>query len=125
MRATILLDHTENTKQVEEEEKSRFLRSILEQCGVPIQEVWADESPLTVEQKIKVRGILAVYNMQVIDDLDGHMAIYLSSEGKNEKIAEWFKSTYKLKSDLSQLDRKKRLFLEMSVNCWSLFEESE
>jgi hypothetical protein len=46
-------------------------------------------------------------------------------EGKNEKVAEWFKSTYKLKPDLGQLDRKKRLYLEMSVNCWSLFEESE
>jgi hypothetical protein len=78
-----------------------------------------------VEQRMKVRGILATYGIQVIDDLDGHMAIYCSMEGKNEKVAEWFKSTYKLKPDLGQLDRKKRLYLEMSVNCWSLFEESE
>jgi hypothetical protein len=44
---------------------------------------------------------------------------------EGELIAEWFKPTYKLKRDLKERDPKKQMYLEMEVNCWSLFEESE
>lgn len=121
MKATILLNHSENTRRVEDEEKTRFLRNILELMGVPIQEFWPSDEPLTVEQRIKLRNILATYSVQVIDDLDGHMQVYV----ENEKVAEWFKCTYKLKRDLRELDPRKQLYLEMEVNCWSLFEEAE
>lgn len=119
MKATILLNYNENTKQVEEEEKTRFLRSILEQMGVPIQEFWPDDSALSIEQRIKLRSILVTYGVQVIDDLDGNMQIYV----EREKVAEWFKCTYKLRRDLREIDPRKQLYLEMEVDCWSLFEE--
>lgn len=121
MKGTILLNHTENTKKVEDEEKTRYLRGILDQMGLPIQDFWTTDGPLSIEQKIKLRGILATYQIQVIDDLDGHMQVYV----EGEKVAEWFKCTYKLKRDLRELDPRKQLYLEMEVNCWSLFEESE
>lgn len=121
MKGTILLNYNDNTKQVEDEEKMRFLRGLLEQMGVPIQEIWATDEPLSTMQRIKLRGILATYNVQVIDDLDGHMQIYV----EGEKVAEWLKCTYKLKRDLRQIDPRKQLYLEMEVNCWSLFEEEE
>ena len=121
MKGTILLNYNDNTKQVEEEEKQRFLRGLLEQMGVPIQEIWTTDNLLSVDQRIKLRGILATYNVQVIDDLDGHMQIYV----EGEKVAEWLKCTYKLKRDLRQIDPRKQLYLEMEVNCWSLFEEEE
>jgi hypothetical protein len=121
MKATILLNYNENTRAVEDEEKTRYLKSLLEQMGVPIQEFWADSGPLSVEQRIKLRSILATYGVQVIDDLDGRMEVYV----EGEKVAEWEKCTYKLKRDLSERDPRKQLYLEMEVNCWSLFEESE
>ena len=121
MKATILLNHTENTKQVEEEEKMRFLRGILEQMGVPVQDFWTDDGPLSVDLRMKLRRLLVTYSIQVLDDLDGTMQIYV----EGEKVAEWSKCLYKLKRDFGQLDRRKQLYLEMEVNCWSLFEESE
>lgn len=121
MKGTILLNYNENTRQIEDEEKTRFLRNMLEQMGVPIQEFWATDGPLSVDQRMKLRSILATYGIQVIDDLDGHMQVYV----EGEKVAEWFKSTYKLKRDLRERDPRKQLYLEMEVNCWSLFEESE
>lgn len=121
MKGTVLLNYDENTKQVEEEEKTRFLRDLLEQMGVPINEFWNVETSLSVNQKIKLRGLLATYQIQVIDDLDGHMQIYVD----DQLVGEWNKCTYKLKRDLRQLDPKKRLYLEMQVDYWSLFEESE
>lgn len=127
MKATILLNYSENTRQVEDEEKARFLRGILEQCfegtdaANQLGEIWSDDGPLPTIQKVKLRGLLATYKLQVIDDLDGHMKIYL----ENELIAEWLKCTYKLKKDLSVVDPKQRIFLEMEVNCWSVFDQPE
>lgn len=121
MQGTILLNYNENVKQVEEEEKSRFLRNLLEHMGVEIYDFWTSETVLSIEQRIKLRSILATYGIQVIDDLDGHMQIYV----ERELVGEWFKSTYKLKRDLRELDPKKQLYMEMTINFWSIFEEQE
>lgn len=127
MQGTILLNYNEDTKQVEEEEKARFLKLILEQCfentdvANQIQTIWNSDGPLPASQKVKLRGILATYGIQVIDDFDGHMQVYL----ENELIAEWFKCTYKLKRDLRAIDPRKRVYLEMEVNCWSVFDNKE
>ena len=121
MKATILLNHNENTRIVEEEEKTRFLKDILEKMGLPVQEFWSTETSLSIDQRIKLRDILVSYGIQVIDDLDGNMQIYV----EGEKIAEWFKCSYKLKRDLRRLDPRKQLYLEMQITCWSLFEEAE
>lgn len=121
MKATILLSYNENVKQVEEEEKTRYLRSILDAMGMPIEDFWPSDGPLTIDQRIKLRGILSTYGIQVIDDLDGHMQIYF----ENDLVAEWNKCTYKVKRDLREIDPRKQLYLEMEVNCWSQFEEQE
>jgi len=128
MKGTILLNHSDNTHLVEDEEKARFLRGLLEQMfeEVPevmtkIAEIWFEEGTLTPEQKVKMRQFMNTYGIQVIDDLDGNMKIYLDGQ----VVGEWFKCKYKLKRDVSQLDRRKQFYLEMEVNCWSVFESTE
>lgn len=121
MKGTILLNYDAKTSQVEDEEKNRFLRSTIDQMGVPIIEFWASDEPLTIQQKIKLREVLTTYNIQVIDDLDGHMQIYV----EGDLVGEWNKCTYKIKRDLKQVDPRKQLYLEMEINYWSLFEETE
>jgi len=121
MKGTLLLNYDENTKAVEEEERTRFLHSLLEQMGIPVNEFWTGELNLSVDQRIKLRNILATYSVQVIEDLDGHMQVYV----ENELVGEWHKCSYKLKKDLRQIDPKKRVYLEMEINYWSIFEEQE
>lgn len=121
MKGTLLLNYDENTKAVEEEERTRFLHSLLEQMGIPVNEFWTGEINLSVDQRIKLRNILATYLVQVIEDLDGHMQVYV----ENELVGEWYKCSYKLKKDLRQIDPKKRVYLEMEINYWSIFEEQE
>lgn len=121
MKGSILLNYSENVKQVEDEEKTRFLRNLLEQMGVPLEDFWETDGALSIDQRIKLRSILATYNILVIDDQDGGLKVYV----EKELVGEWFKSTYKLKTDLQQLERKKQLYMEMLVNYWTIFEEQE
>jgi len=122
MQAIIQLRYNENLQQIEKEEKNRFLRYLLEEMGLPIQEFWKeDELTLSIEQKMKLRSILSNYAVQVIDDSDGYLGVYV----EKELVGEWRRCNYKLKRDLSQIDPKKQLYLEMEINCWSLFEEQE
>ena len=119
MQGIILLDYAENVRQVEEEEKTKFLMSLLEQMGVPI-DFWDGSIPLSVDQKIKLRTILAKNNASVIDNAEG-LKIYVG----HNLFGEFYKSTYKLKKDLSQLDPKKQIFTEMTINFWTIFEEKQ
>ena len=121
MQGTILLNYNENVKRIEEEEKLSFLRNLLEQMGVPVDDFWTISTGLSIDQRIKLRTILTTYGIQVIDDLDGHMQVYV----ERELVGEWFKSTYKLKRDLRELDPKKQLYMEMTINFWTIFEEQE
>jgi hypothetical protein len=124
MKGTILLNYNENTHQVEEEEKARFLRALIEQIFdntevlTQVREIWTEDGLLSPEQKVKMRGIFTTYGIQVIDDRDGHMQVYV----EGELVGEWHKCTYKLKRDIAQRDPKKKLYLEMEVNCWSVFD---
>lgn len=122
MKGTILLSHNENTHQIEQEEKNRFLRDLLEQMGVPVDVFWTNgETSLSVEQRVKLRGILIAYSIQVLDDSDGSMEVFV----ENELIAKWNKCAYKLKRDPGQRDPRKQLYLEMEVNCWSVFDDTQ
>lgn len=121
MKATVLLNYNESTRKVEEEERTRFLRNVLEQMGIPVNEFWSEESVnLTVSQKIKLRQILSTYSVQVLDDVDGNLQIFMD----NEKIASWEKPLYKLKKDLREIDPRKKLYLEMLIDCWTIFDDS-
>lgn len=120
MKGTILLDNNENTKQVEEEEKTKFLKNLLDQIGVPTNEFWTDEITLSIEQRIKLRNVLKSYSIQVIDDSDGDLKVYV----ENKLIGHFHKSTYKLRRDFSQLDHRKQIYIEMNVESWTIFEET-
>jgi hypothetical protein len=120
MKGTILLNYNENLRKVEEEEKNRFLYGILDQMGVPIDEFWNASETLNVAQKIKLRNTLSAYDVHVLDDHEGRLEVYV----ENELVGTWDKCFYKLKKDLRALDPKKKLYFEMEVNYWSIFEDT-
>jgi hypothetical protein len=128
MQGTILLNYSENTRMVEAEERFRFLRGILEQCFEntdvldQVQDIWGDtEGELSTLQKIKLRTLLTQYSIQMIDDNDGGLKLYLD----RELIGNWKKPKYVLKRDPAEFDRKKQFFLEMKIDFWSMFDNEE
>jgi hypothetical protein len=121
MKSVILLNSNENTRQVEDEEKTRFVRSVLDSIGIPLENIWDDDGILSVENKIKLRSVLSVYNIKIIDDSDGGLRLYVDQD----LVGEWKKCQYVLKKDLSEIDPSKKLYLEMHVDYWSVFENTE
>lgn len=119
IKEKILLNYNEDTYIVEQEERTRFLFNIINQMEIPVNEFWNGELKLSVKQRMYLREMLLSYNITVVEALDGHMQIYVNQD----LTAEWFPSSFVLKKDLRQLDPKKRLYFEMEVKYWSVFEE--
>lgn len=117
MKYNILLNKSEDTKAVEAQEQSRFVKSILEALEVPIE--FDPDEPLSIVKKQKLRQDLKEFNINILDDMTGGLKIFIG----NDLIAEWYKTTYKLKQDLSQMDKQDRLYLQAEVFFWSIFEE--
>src|SRR5271165_299942 len=109
MRYTILLKRNENTKNIEMQEQSRFIKTILEALEVGID--YKSEEPLSIEDKVKMRKSLEFYGITIIEIFDGSLKIF----AEKELIAEWKKPTYKLKQDFSQVDPKNKLYMEMNI----------
>lgn len=118
MKVKILLDHNANLVQIEREEKQIFLKNILEQIGVPINELWNADIELSIELQMKINDLMKKYLIQVVDENGGDMNIYV----EQEKIATWYKPFYKLKKDITNLDPKNQMFLEMEIDTWSILE---
>ena len=116
VQTTILLDR-EDTSKVEAEERNRWIKNVLLKIGIPLDDAWPDEN-ITVEQKIKLRKLLNKYDVIILDDGDRGTEIYVDKE----IIARWNKPTYKLKTDNGQIDPSKKLFLEMTTDAVSIFD---
>jgi hypothetical protein len=116
---SVYLDR-EDCKLIEEEERNLFVRGILEAMGVPLEEAWPDIS-LSVEQKIKLRGLLGKLEMEIIDDGDRGYTIY----HQNTKLAEWFKPRFILREDKGARILNKKLYYEMVIKTWSVFDQQE
>ena len=119
MKGFILLNFDEDLHKVEEEEKYKFIKQLLEETGAPINEVWESSNIPTIKERISLRGFLQKFAIQIIDNGDGGVSVY----AEKDLIGSWHKPIYKLKRDFSQLDPKKQLFHEMEISFWSIFEE--
>lgn len=117
MQYSILLDKYANLHEVEVEEQTRFVISIIEALEIPFE--WNSNEPFSILDKVRLRKILSKNNISVISSSDGEVKIYL----ERDQIAEWKKPLYMLKEDPSQVDPRKKLFIEMKCDFSSIFEE--
>lgn len=118
MEYTILLDKGANTRDIETEEQTRFVMSVIEALEIPFE--WNSNEPLSTLDKIRLRKILGQYNVSIVDDMAGNVKIYL----ERDKIAEFHKPRYLLREDMGQTDHRKRLFIEMKYTCESIFDDA-
>lgn len=121
MESKILLNYSENVKNIEEEEKFKFLQYILSNLALPDTEdlLNIEYSELDIDTKLKLKKVLMDYHINVVEGED--IDVYIDKD----LIAKMEKPTYKIKRDMSEVDPKKQLYQEMTVRFYSLFEEQE
>ncbi len=119
---TILSDRI-SCKQTISDLKNQWLKSILEQTGLDVSNCFNDSEEWqeqTIPQKALLRKILLENNIVIIEE-DESCKIYV----QNEIIAEWYKPSYILKYDKSQLDKSKQAYVETTIKYSSVFDDEE
>jgi len=117
---TSLLIDRDDCDATEEEERNLFLRGIIEEIGIPEEELndaWP-ELNLSLEDKLKLLRLLEKYDIEIISDGDRGTKVYID----NTLIAEWFKPRYVLMKDLGARTLAKKLYYKMLIKTWSMQE---
>jgi hypothetical protein len=118
----IILADRDDFRKVTNTIKYTWWRDVLIQTGMELDNCFpASDNPedQTIEQKQLLRKILNENNILIIDEFDLGLKIYI----EEELIAEWKKPTYTLKTDLAQLNPKKKLYIEIMIEYYSVFDQ--
>jgi len=97
---------SEDKQSFEKEEKNKFLKSILEALELNVSSLFDQD---TIDNKIKIKEILKKNNLKVLDEDD--FVVYF----ENKEIARMIKPFYKIKKDLSEIDRKNQIYIEAVI----------
>jgi len=121
---SVILANRDTCRIVEEEAKYEFTIHILESMGIPedvLEECFPEGgfNDFSVNHKIKLRDILRKFDITILGNGDGGFKIYVDKE----VVAEWKKSIYYLKKDMSKLKPSDQLYVEVHVEYWTIFEE--
>ena len=123
MKYSVIANHDpKSIREAIEEERLQFIVFVLDAMGVPIEDCFPDSlSPqeVTIDHREKLRAILEKYNINIVDNYDKTCEIFL----EKDKVASWMKPWVELKKDFSEVNPKRRIYVEIHLNCWSVFEE--
>jgi hypothetical protein len=108
----------EDLALAEAEERDLFIKEVLTKIGIPLEEIWPEEHLETVEDKIEFRKLMDHYDVDILDDGDRGVKIYVD----DDVIAEWKKPRYILRIDYQARRPVNRVFYEMIISFWSMFE---
>lgn len=112
-----------NYREVISELQYEFVVNVISNLGLPEEELeqcFPEEySKFDVESKIRLRSLLGKFNVQIIDDKDGGLKIYVESE----VIAEWKKCFIKIKTNRAAINPEDKMFVEIECEYFSVFEE--
>jgi hypothetical protein len=116
---TVILVDRQEARKVEHEEKTKWIYSILEKIGVPLEGLWPEEPSMENLRKMRVR--LRKFGIDMIDDAADGVLIYAN----DDLIAEWKQPWYKLVEDTKERDIQYRFYYEMHLQNRSVFDGQE
>ncbi len=120
MEYSIYVD-IEDLSRTEEEEYNNFIRGVLENIGLDIEDIWPENLIFTPDDKIKISRFLEKFEIDIIHDGDRGYKIYF----ENKIIGEWYKPKVILRKDSRAKKLSKALYYELQLKCSSVFEKEE
>jgi len=118
----LLFADRDDAQKVVEKVRFSWIRFVLEQTGMDLEKCFPeDDDPdsMTIAQKAELRHILNKNKILVLDDHDGRIRLYIDED----LIAEWKKPVYDLRHDNRQLNPKKKYYVGINIEYWSVFDE--
>ena len=120
------LANRDNYRKVEEEWQYEFIYYVLSKIGVSeevLESCFPDDGveAITVHHKIQLRHHLSKLGVNIIDDRDGGIKIFVD----RELVAEWKKCKFILREDLKEVDPSHRLYTEIKADTWTIFDDGD
>jgi len=115
---TVLLVDRHEARKIEEEEKAKWIRSVLEKIGVPLDD-WP-ENPSMANLR-KMRDLFRAAGIEIINDNCEGIEIYLN----DEMVAYWRRPFYKMVMDPRERDVRYKFYYEMHLQCDSVYDQNQ
>lgn len=112
----------DNYREVLNQVRFDWVCSVLSQTGMNLDNCFPESGNYedqTMEQKAQLRNNLKDNNILIIDEIDNSLIIYI----QEQIIAEWKKPLYIRKEDLSEINPRKKVYIEINIDCFSVFDE--
>jgi hypothetical protein len=131
MQTTILLPHNDDIEKTEEEFKYRCLKSILDGLEINTGNLFVDKFSLTIDEKIALKALLQQNQIFVENYPRDEMKVYLLNnieengvvKKENVVIGHFKKCRYTLKRDPLEIDPSKRIYLELTLDFTTIFDD--
>jgi len=118
----VCLANQSNCKKVSAYLKYNWLRNLLNNCGLNLDQCYPEDSDephdQTPNQRNKLRMLLKENNIFVSDSFDDEVQVFI----ENELIAHWVKPIYDLRQDLTKINIKEKIYVGIKVKHWSVFD---
>ena len=120
MTDKVVLINREDYNSFIDEAKYNFVKDVFANIGLPIEECIPENyKEQTVEQRIQLRELLKKFNVILSEDSRELAEIIVDGQ----VIAKWNKPFCVLKEDYQTLDPKKKYYLEVRLDCYSIFDD--
>lgn len=105
-------------REKENEEKSKWIFSILDRLGIPTSDWKIDGADQMMPTLRKIRRQLQTFDLEIVDNCNCGIDIYF----KGQLLAKWERPQYILKEKKQERDPKFRYYLEMHLNIKEYFK---
>ena len=121
IKETVLADR-DNCKQVADKLKYLWVKDVLSQTGMNLDNCFPEEDSddPTIEQRAQLRNNLEENDILIIDKKE-FLKIYI----QDQLIAEWIYPKFILKKSVGEINPKKKLYVEINLEYWSVFSENQ
>jgi hypothetical protein len=126
MKKIIVQSNLESSKDTFKYIKNGWVQDVLTSIGIDFKDSLNLNEERTIIQRATLKNILKENSINIEDDGEiVDISIFDKDSGSWQKIAFMEKPIYRMRQDLKQKDKNKRLYTEIEIICWSVFDEEE
>jgi len=108
-------------KEIVEEEKYNFIRAVMEEFSISLEELELDPIPTTLQRR-QLKEYLSKFKVYISYNGNESVEIYYHNGKSDDLVAVWHKPYYVLRKDLNEKDPSKKVYYEIFISFDTIFE---